>query len=73
VTRLVILAVALALGAIRVAGHTSPAFQAAAHLFVGVLFGAWFMGRERWNAWLLYLALALSVLELACFLLGVGK
>ena len=63
------------LGGLRVAGVTSPAFQAVAHLFVGGLFGGWLVLRQEIdtvsveeankNFWM---AIGLSVLELVCFL-----
>lgn len=67
--------------AMRATGVTHGAFQAAAHLFVGVLLGAWLIERRiglvrlyevdypveelDWNLWL---AVALSVAEVACAL-----
>lgn len=63
--------VALVVAVCRVAGMTSPAFQAAAHLYVGGLVGVWLAGRalqrpERWA----YLTLAgvLSAVETWAFL-----
>jgi hypothetical protein len=61
--------IALALVALRLLGHKDQAFQAAAHLFVGGLFAAWWTTRpapaSRWN---LGLAVALSLVEVAAFL-----
>jgi len=61
--------IAVVLAALRLMGHKDQAFQAAAHLFVGGLFVAWFLGRPpaqaRWN---LAIAVVLSVIELAAFL-----
>ena len=77
------LIIAAVLAAIRIAGHTSEAYQAIAHLFVGGLFAAaWVEYRCTWadgGLWgqdratrgamhKLYLALALSVVEVACAL-----
>ena len=78
-----VIAVAFLLAAIRIAGHKSEAYQAVAHLFVGGLFVAgwgWAVafGRSIWNrddcpdvdatAVYFILAVALSVVELLCFL-----
>lgn len=57
--------IAAILGIGRIAGIKGAAFQAAAHLFVGGLFGAYFAGKKRHH---LILGLGLSALELACFL-----
>lgn len=69
-----LLAVSVAIAAMRVSGHKSEAFQAVAHLFVGGLLGAWLVGRLCRNVVthsdrLLWagLALALSVVEVVCF------
>lgn len=62
---------ATALAALRVGGETSPAFQAAAHLFVG---GAFTAGWKGWS-WETLLSkyfaqgVALTVVETACFFL----
>lgn len=72
--KLALVLAAAALGALRVAGHTGEAFQAVAHCFVGGLLGAWLALRPTRAARLpLALAVALSALETACFLLGVGR
>jgi hypothetical protein len=55
---------------LRIAGLKSPAFQASAHLFVGGLFGAWLYGGKPARPFL-WLAVLLSLVELACFLMGV--
>ena len=58
-------AFAIYFGACRIAGYKSPAFQAIAHLFVGLLIGMAYQG------WLLYpfvLVVALSIVEIICFL-----
>jgi hypothetical protein len=62
---IVIAVIAIALGILRVAGHKSQRFQAIAHLFVGGLFTAAYF---RWDAVLLAVAVALSLVELATFL-----
>ena len=70
-----VIAAAVMLAAIRIAGHKSEAFQAVAHLFVGGLFGAsyvWrldktFTGDDKSFGYLL-VAVSLSVVELICFL-----
>jgi ABC-type Mn2+/Zn2+ transport system permease subunit len=49
----------------RFAGYKSQAYQAIAHLFVGGLFGAFFVG---WDYWMLAIALAMSVAEVIAFL-----
>jgi hypothetical protein len=48
-------------GAMRLFGEKSIAFQAAAHIFVGVLFTNWWFTRDRMVLWL---AVGLSLLEL---------
>lgn len=40
-------AISIALAAMRIAGVTHEAYQAAAHLFVGYLLGAWWIGRSE--------------------------
>ncbi len=62
---------AVALAGIRILGDRSSAFQAVAHLFVGGLFGAWLEGGRSARP-LLWTALLLSVVELACFPIGIG-
>jgi Na+/proline symporter len=75
--------IAFVLAALRIAGHRSEAYQAAAHLFVGGLIAAAFVQirlsqrinearlasevnkSARRNFWL---AVALSVVEVACFI-----
>ncbi len=82
--RATLLIIALVLAALRVAGHTSEAYQAAAHLFVGGLIGAWLVNvaaririraggglahkEHRAAAFHLSLAVALSVVEVICFI-----
>ena len=60
----------LLLGALRIAGVKSLAFQGIAHVFVGGLFGAYAGGRVRRALWL---AIALTVLETICFLASVAR
>lgn len=64
--RALVLLAAIAIALLRVMGHKSEAFQAIAHLEVGGLFGAWFATRDRGY---LGLALALTLVEVICFLL----
>ncbi|MCE9534359.1 MAG: hypothetical protein K8T89_25040 [Planctomycetes bacterium] len=58
--------IAIAFGVLRVIGLKSAFLQAMAHLFVGGLIGAWLVDRGRLY---LILAIALSVLEVACSML----
>jgi hypothetical protein len=67
---LILYLVAFAVGLPRPLGVTHPAYQATAHLFVGGLFGAWYVGRRPA---LLWAALALTALETACFLAGLVR
>lgn len=55
------LMIAVVLGFLRVVGHKSPAYQAIAHMYVGAMFAHY---KDRWS---LILAIALTVLEAACF------
>lgn len=72
--------IALILGGVRIAGITHVAFQAAAHVYVGGCFGAWFVlkSRDR-DRGRFYHAIGwgLSILEVACFaafkILGADK
>jgi len=69
--RVVNIAIALLLAGIRIAGHKSPSFQAVAHLFVGGCLGVWLapLGTSwlDWKSMWLWLAIALSVIEVICF------
>ncbi len=67
----IVLLLALLIGGLRVFGVTHVAYQAAAHLFVGGLFGAWLMDKHR--KWLLVLFVAMTVLETICFFAGTVK
>lgn len=51
---------------LRVLGVDSNAYQAFAHLFVGGLLGAWYVGRDKL---ILYIAILLSFVEVACAIL----
>ena len=59
--------IATVLAILRVIGVKHIAFQAVAHLFVGGLFVSWNYTRERKT---LVTAVALSLVELTCFLVG---
>ena len=60
----------LLLGVIRVAGEKGQVFQAIAHLTVGGLAVAWwFTGGRPWRGLYFWLAVGLTVLEVACFVL----
>ena len=67
--------IALILAALRIAGVTHEAYQAVAHLFVGGLFAAgWVQGfgahdydEERRAMWKFGIALALTAVEVWCF------
>ncbi len=59
-----ILITSIILGALRIGGEKGEFFQAVAHIWVGGLF---VLGTLRSRS-VLWIAIALSVLELACFL-----
>jgi hypothetical protein len=61
-------ALSLFLAVLRVAGSTSPSFQAAAHIWVGVLVGLFWANPTWTRAKWLGLAAALTVVETICFL-----
>src|SRR4051812_3804883 len=68
--------IAVALGALRLSGQRSVAFQAVAHLFTGGFIGAAVMGwHHAVGGWKVYagLAVGLSLLELVVFLMGIGR
>lgn len=60
----ILYAIAVLLSLLRATGHKSQSFQAAAHLFVGGLLGAYFDG---WNTGFLIIAVVLTVVEIVCF------
>lgn len=74
-TNAALILISLLLAALRIGGVTHPSFQAAAHLFVGLLIG--WGGMEWWgtratdgpnDAWLkIVLVILLSAVELFCF------
>jgi hypothetical protein len=55
----------LILVALRVAGVKHQAFQAIAHIWVSGLFCTWYFTRRRLWFWV---AVAMSAIELACFI-----
>jgi hypothetical protein len=70
-----LLTIAIVLSMLRIGGHTSETYQAAAHLFVGGLFAAGYMqyrytwtegGRDAMRK--ILLAIGLTAVEVACFL-----
>lgn len=75
ISQYILIAIVLVIAGLRIAGITHESYQAAAHLFVGGLVGAWLIERKGTtigsaiNARIdLLLAIALSVVEVACFL-----
>lgn len=60
------------IGFIRVMGDKGQLFQAVAHLWVGILIGG-AIGNKPNRPLLVTLAVALSVLEVACFLIFRGR
>ena len=77
--------VALVIGGLRpfvptVGLSWSAAYQAAAHLLVGILIGAYCVRspliRQRptsWQRWCLFLVVVLSAIEIICFAVGTGR
>lgn len=63
---ILILVTSVFLSGLRIFGEKGEVFQAAAHLFVGGLIGAWLVARRPLHGWLV---VVLSVIEIACFLL----
>ena len=58
----------------------SATYQAAAHLLVGILIGAYCVRSPlirqkptQWQRWCLFLVVVLSVIEIVCFFLGTGR
>ena len=73
-TNIVLILVTALIGALRfVIVHrldlptAEGSYEALSHLFVGGLFGAWFVRRDKW-LWLI-LAVSVSLLELVMFLI----
>jgi hypothetical protein len=64
----VMVALAVCLGVLRVAGVIDLAYQAVAHCYVGGLFGFAIAGTAPMRWWCLFLAIALTALETAAFL-----
>lgn len=67
-TKSLIIAVSVVIAGLRCFGVKDEIFQAIAHLWVGGLFAAGFLGKR----WCLYQGIGLSVVEVACFIL-MGK
>lgn len=66
--------ISVVIAGLRIAGIHSALYQAAAHLFVGGLFAAWWTQRGKgfWDVDAkgftnLLLAIALTIVEVACF------
>lgn len=57
--------ITLVLSVLRILGVKSIAYQAAAHLFVGGLFGAWLINKDKMN---IFLFGFLTVVEIVCFI-----
>lgn len=62
----ILIVVASIIAILRTIGVVSPFYQAIAHLFVGGLFGAWVVNRNRV---LIQIVIALTIIEIICFLL----
>ena len=56
---------AIVVAVLRAVGFKDAIFQACAHLLVGGLFGAWLARRD--DRYYLYLAIALTVVEVVAF------
>lgn len=67
---ILILVASVFLSGFRIFGEKGEIFQAAAHLFVGGLIGAWLVARRPIHGWLV---VVLSIVEVACFLLLKSK
>lgn len=70
--------VGVVLGVIRATGHKTQFFQAMAHLYMGGLIAAWWIGRDTlpYYGWLpLYgwLVVVLSIVEVICFFVFKGR
>lgn len=66
--RVFVVLTSVGLAWLRLAGEKSPAFQAAAHVVVGALLGAYLAGGRR-----LYLAAALALSAVECFAFSAGQ
>ena len=65
----IVVILSVTIGALRILGFRSPAYQANAHIFVGIIFWAWVVARERrTQTFLVVTLIALTVLETLCFL-----
>jgi hypothetical protein len=64
---LLVYLMSFALAGARIGGLKTEAFQAVAHLWVGALLAAWILNRNKDAR---KLAIALSVIELACFIVS---
>lgn len=60
-----LIAISILFGSLRALGVRSKSFQAFAHLWVGGLMGGWVATRHEYLIWLV---IALSILEIVCFL-----
>ena len=60
------LVISFVIGGLRVYGEKSQFFQASAHLWIGFLVGSWWNGNNKIAMWL---AIGLTVLEVACFII----
>jgi hypothetical protein len=67
-TVIILCAISGVLGMLRVAGMTHIAYQAVAHLFVGILIGGAIWSLPPLRRWCLWLAVGLSVLEVCAAL-----
>lgn len=66
-TRLSVVLFAVAVAVLRLAGATHPAFQAAAHLYVGGLFAAWPLLGWKNGRFLICTAASLTAVEVVAF------
>lgn len=66
ISAIVLVLLAVVTGAVRLLGVKTALYQALAHVYVGGLFGAAFVGKRRWLY--LVLAIGLTVLEVGAFL-----
>lgn len=75
ISQIILIAIGVMLATLRIAGVTHESYQAAAHLYVGGLVGAWLIQRKApdlggavQGMGYLILAIALSVVEVGCAL-----